>query len=205
MVGRRAVADARRADAGHGGPARTRAAATPRHVDDPQAPPHPHPHSGPEVRPSLYWPDGPARAAGDDAPPGRPRAAGGPRARAAPARRPVRRVLRRARAGGGRARRARGGALDQDAVAQAAGSTVSALADTGHLPHGERGRRDYRLALPRVEDAAVSGTTAAGRGATRSRRSPAGRSRRSPTPARGRRRRSAACSRRRRRSRARPR
>ncbi len=51
---------------------------------------------------------------------------------------------------------------DQDAVAQAAGSTVSAVADVGHLPHGERGRRDYRLALPFVEDAAVSGTTAAG-------------------------------------------
>jgi hypothetical protein len=51
---------------------------------------------------------------------------------------------------------------DQDAVAQAAGSTVSAVADIGHLPHGEQGRRDYRLALPRVEDAAVSGTTAAG-------------------------------------------
>jgi hypothetical protein len=51
---------------------------------------------------------------------------------------------------------------DQDAVAKAAGSTVSAVADSGHLPHGEGGRRDYRLALPHVEDAAVSGTTAAG-------------------------------------------
>jgi uncharacterized protein DUF6885 len=52
--------------------------------------------------------------------------------------------------------------LDQDAVARAAGSIVSALADPGNLPLGERGRRDYRLALPSVEDSAVSGTTAAG-------------------------------------------
>ncbi len=52
--------------------------------------------------------------------------------------------------------------LDQDAVALAAGSVVSRLQDTGALPRGERGRRDYRLALPFVEDAAVSGTTAAG-------------------------------------------
>jgi hypothetical protein len=51
---------------------------------------------------------------------------------------------------------------DQDAVARAAGSTVAATADTGHLPHGERGRRDYRVAPPFVEDGAVSGTTAAG-------------------------------------------
>jgi hypothetical protein len=55
-----------------------------------------------------------------------------------------------------------GGPLDQDAVALAAGSVVSALADAGNLPHGERGRRDYRLALPFVDDPAVSGTTAAG-------------------------------------------
>jgi hypothetical protein len=52
--------------------------------------------------------------------------------------------------------------VDQDAVALAAGSVVSTVADAGHLPHGERGRRDYRLALPFVEDAALSGTTAAG-------------------------------------------
>ena len=57
----------------------------------------------------------------------------------------------------------RGGApLDQDAVALAAGSVVSALADAGNLPRGEHGRRDYRLALPFVEDSAVSGTTAGG-------------------------------------------
>ena len=52
--------------------------------------------------------------------------------------------------------------LDQDAVAQAAGSIVSALADVSSLPHGEGGRRDYRLTLPSVEDASVSGTTAGG-------------------------------------------
>ncbi len=52
--------------------------------------------------------------------------------------------------------------VDQDAVALAAGSTVSAVAAVDHLPHGELGRRDYRLALGRVEDGAVSGTTAAG-------------------------------------------
>ncbi len=52
--------------------------------------------------------------------------------------------------------------LDQDAVALAAGSTVSARADPRHLPRGETGRRDYRLRLPFVEDAAVSGTAAAG-------------------------------------------
>ncbi len=52
--------------------------------------------------------------------------------------------------------------IDQDAVALAAGSVVSAHQDPGNLPHGEPGRRDYRLALPFVEDATVSGTTAAG-------------------------------------------
>ena len=52
--------------------------------------------------------------------------------------------------------------LDQDAVAQAAGSIVSALTDIGSLPAGERGRRDYRLTLPSVDDPSVSGTTAAG-------------------------------------------
>jgi hypothetical protein len=52
--------------------------------------------------------------------------------------------------------------IDQDAVALAAGSIVSALNDGDTLPLGERGRRDYRLSLPRVEDPSVSGTTAAG-------------------------------------------
>jgi hypothetical protein len=52
--------------------------------------------------------------------------------------------------------------LDQDAVALAAGSVVCEVPDPGCLPAGERGRRDYRLKLPFVADAAVSGTTAAG-------------------------------------------
>jgi hypothetical protein len=52
--------------------------------------------------------------------------------------------------------------LDQDAVAEAAGSIISALTDVETLPAGERGRRDYRLTLPTVEDSSVSGTTAAG-------------------------------------------
>ncbi len=52
--------------------------------------------------------------------------------------------------------------LDQDAVAIAAGSVISREANTGVLPHGEQGRRDYRLALPLVEDADLSGTTAGG-------------------------------------------
>jgi hypothetical protein len=55
-----------------------------------------------------------------------------------------------------------GEVLDQDAVALAAGSVVSRLADSAHLPHGEGSRRDYRLALPLIEDGALSGTTAAG-------------------------------------------
>jgi hypothetical protein len=55
-----------------------------------------------------------------------------------------------------------GGEIDQDAVALAAGSVVSAVAVPAHLPHGESGRRDYRLPIPAVADAAVSGTTAAG-------------------------------------------
>jgi hypothetical protein len=52
--------------------------------------------------------------------------------------------------------------LDQDAVALAAGSVVSGMREPGTLPHGEPGRRDYRLAIPSIEDSAVSGTTAAG-------------------------------------------
>jgi hypothetical protein len=52
--------------------------------------------------------------------------------------------------------------LDQDAVAMAAGSVVSRLADIAALPYDEPGRRDYRLALPLVEDANASGTTAGG-------------------------------------------
>jgi hypothetical protein len=51
---------------------------------------------------------------------------------------------------------------DQDTVARAAGSIVSAARDPGTLPGGEGGRRDYRLAPPMIDDAEVSGTTAAG-------------------------------------------
>jgi len=52
--------------------------------------------------------------------------------------------------------------VDQDAVALAAGTIVSALSNPDILPLGEQGRRDYRVSLPTVEDSTVSGTTAAG-------------------------------------------
>lgn len=52
--------------------------------------------------------------------------------------------------------------LDQDAVALAAGSVVSRSRDPATLPGGEGGRRDYRLAIPEIDDPDVSGTTAAG-------------------------------------------
>lgn len=52
--------------------------------------------------------------------------------------------------------------LDQDAVALAAGSIVSGVREPGTLPHGEPGRRDYRLSIPTIDDHDVSGTTAAG-------------------------------------------
>jgi Family of unknown function (DUF6885) len=52
--------------------------------------------------------------------------------------------------------------LDQDAVALAAGSVVSAHPDPEQLPFEERGRRDYRLMPPQVPDGSLSGTTAAG-------------------------------------------
>jgi len=52
--------------------------------------------------------------------------------------------------------------VDQDALALVAGSVVSAVPDPHNLPRGERGRRDYRLELPRIEDGACSGTTPAG-------------------------------------------
>ncbi len=52
--------------------------------------------------------------------------------------------------------------VDQDAVALAAGSVVAGARDAGTLPHGEAGRRDYRLELPLIEDPDLSGTTAAG-------------------------------------------
>lgn len=52
--------------------------------------------------------------------------------------------------------------LDQDAVALAAGSVVSAMRQRVTLPGGEAGRRDYRLEIPVVEDEEISGTAAAG-------------------------------------------
>jgi hypothetical protein len=55
-----------------------------------------------------------------------------------------------------------GEGIDQDAVALAAGSVISPPRAAGALPSGESGRRDYRLSLPVIEDAALSGTTAAG-------------------------------------------
>src|SRR5450759_2056409 len=58
--------------------------------------------------------------------------------------------------------RAGGEPIDQDAVGLAAGSVISSVPDPGVLPHGEQGRRDYRLALPFVEEPNLSGTTAAG-------------------------------------------
>jgi hypothetical protein len=56
----------------------------------------------------------------------------------------------------------RGEPLDQDSVALAAGSIVSGMREPGTLPHDEPGRRDYRLAIPAIEDSKLSGTTAAG-------------------------------------------
>jgi hypothetical protein len=52
--------------------------------------------------------------------------------------------------------------VDQDAVALAAGSVISGVREAGTLPHGEAGRRDYRIQLPLIDDPDASGTTAAG-------------------------------------------
>jgi hypothetical protein len=52
--------------------------------------------------------------------------------------------------------------LDQDAVALAAGTIVSRIADLQALPEGEHGRRDYRIPPPLIDDGSVSGTTAGG-------------------------------------------
>jgi hypothetical protein len=52
--------------------------------------------------------------------------------------------------------------VDQDAVALAAGSVVSGAREQGTLPHGEPGRRDYRIVPALIEDPDLSGTTAAG-------------------------------------------
>ena len=51
---------------------------------------------------------------------------------------------------------------DQDAIARAAGTVVSRIPDVAALPHGERGRRDYRIVPPTIDDASVSGTNCAG-------------------------------------------
>lgn len=56
----------------------------------------------------------------------------------------------------------RGEPVDQDAAARAAGTVVSRVADPAALPHGESGRRDYRIAPPLIDDASVSGTNCAG-------------------------------------------
>ncbi len=56
----------------------------------------------------------------------------------------------------------RGAPLDQDSVALAAGSVVAGMREPGTLPRGERGRRDYRLSIPSIDDPGLSGTTAAG-------------------------------------------
>jgi Family of unknown function (DUF6885) len=52
--------------------------------------------------------------------------------------------------------------LDQDAVARAAGTLVSRVPEASALPAGERGRRDYRIRPPLIDDASVSGTSCAG-------------------------------------------
>jgi hypothetical protein len=52
--------------------------------------------------------------------------------------------------------------VDQDEVALAAGSVISAAREPGTLPHGEGGRRDYRVQPALIDDANASGTSAAG-------------------------------------------
>lgn len=60
------------------------------------------------------------------------------------------------------AARADSAAPDQDDVAILAGSVIAAARDPATLPHGETGRRDYRLEIPTIDDPDISGTTAAG-------------------------------------------
>ncbi len=55
-----------------------------------------------------------------------------------------------------------GAELDQDAVAQAAGTVVSRVPDLATLPSGERSRRDYRIAPVLIDDASASGTNCVG-------------------------------------------
>ena len=52
--------------------------------------------------------------------------------------------------------------LDQDVVALVAGTVLSPPPRTGSLPPGQRGRDDYRLALPEAVDPASAGTSAVG-------------------------------------------
>jgi hypothetical protein len=52
--------------------------------------------------------------------------------------------------------------VDQDEVACAAGSVIATARAAGTLPHGETGRRDYRIQPPLIEEGEESGTTAAG-------------------------------------------
>ncbi|TKG69608.1 DUF6885 family protein [Prauserella endophytica] len=51
---------------------------------------------------------------------------------------------------------------DQDEVALAAGTVLTEGAPSGSLPPGEKGRADFRLALPRTADPARAGTSAIG-------------------------------------------
>ncbi|MPZ64971.1 MAG: hypothetical protein GEU83_05480 [Pseudonocardiaceae bacterium] len=55
-----------------------------------------------------------------------------------------------------------GGELDQDDVAVAAGTVLSAPPRTASLPPGEPGRDDFRLSLPQAGDPAGAGTSATG-------------------------------------------
>ena len=57
--------------------------------------------------------------------------------------------------------RSAGITTDQDAVGLAADSVISAT-PSDDLPPGETGRSDYRVALPTVEDSALSGTSVDG-------------------------------------------
>ena len=110
----------------------------------------------------VYWAHVEQHATGDDAACRSARAAGAAPARAAAARRPVRRILRCAGAARGRHRAARGPARRPGRSRARGGKRRLRVGDASILPHGERGRRDYRLALPLVEDPNVSGTTAGG-------------------------------------------
>ncbi len=55
-----------------------------------------------------------------------------------------------------------GAPLDQDEVALAADTVIAHPRELGTLPHGELGRRDYRVELPLIDDPELSGTNTAG-------------------------------------------